>query len=182
VPSGAGEAGRSGAPQQVPLRQSCLRVAKRAAIMVGRYTHGPPVQARLARLKFLRYSTSAARSPRTMRSRSASPTCLPWPFGCVFKTGAFSRSSAAWPQGLCAARARGGVHRQGQSVNPLRIRLQGIGRDAGDKAQGRPVCAPLGIALLRLFRIVAPQWSFDTGNRCTEGQSLAWGDLARGNV
>src|SRR5882762_2546014 len=65
----------------VPLRQSYQRVAKRAAIMVGRYSHAHQFKRARRELKFLRIrlgpssATSAARSPATRNSRRASARC-----------------------------------------------------------------------------------------------------------
>ena len=76
---------------KVPLRQSYRRVAKRAAVMVGRYTHAHQFKRARRELKFLRIrlgassATSVARSPPTTLSRNASPTCSPWRCGCVFR-------------------------------------------------------------------------------------------------
>ena len=89
----------------VPLRQSYLRVAKRAAIMVGRYTHAHQFKRARRALKFLR--TRLGRVIRDIRRKiagnagprvSASPTCSPWRCGCG------SGSAPARAQGLCAAR------------------------------------------------------------------------------
>ena len=53
-PPGDREAGRTGQTRGVELRQSYLRVAKRAAIMVGRYTHAHQFKRARRELKFLR--------------------------------------------------------------------------------------------------------------------------------
>jgi IS5 family transposase len=78
----------------VKLRQSYLRLAKRAAIMVGRYTHAHQFKRARRELKFLR-----ARGPL-------------WPATRSRATGPPSRAAPARAQGLFAARPRGGVHRQ----------------------------------------------------------------------
>jgi IS5 family transposase len=51
-------------------------------------------------------------------------------------------AAGARPQGLCAARARGRVHRQGQGPQALRVRCQGLGRNAAAALPGRPVRRP----------------------------------------
>ena len=70
-----------------------------------------------------------------MRLEERFADCSRWRCGCV------PGSPAARPQGLCAARPRGRMHRQGQGTGALRVRLQGLGGDPGDQTQRRPVCA-----------------------------------------
>ena len=137
MPSRAGEAGRSGQSDGVPLRQSYRRVAKRAAIMVGRYTHAHQFKRARRELKFLR--TRLGRVIRDIRRKIAGDEPTPG----TLRPSARSRgqgprpgSSPARPQGLCAARPRGRVHRQGQSPGALRVRLQGVDRDAGHQPKG----------------------------------------------
>jgi transposase, IS5 family len=54
VSSRTGAASRAGARHSVPLRQSYVRLATRAAIMVGRYTHARQFKRARRELKFLR--------------------------------------------------------------------------------------------------------------------------------
>jgi IS5 family transposase len=102
---------------KVPLRQSYRRVAKRAAIMVGRYTHAHQFKRARRELKFLRIrlgassATSVARSPPTTLSRNASPTCSPWQCGCVFRiTGSVAPRSmrCTHPRSNASARVKPG--------------------------------------------------------------------------
>ena len=73
----------------VPLRQSYRRVAKRAAIMVGRYTHAHQFKRARRALKFLRVRLGRVirdirrKIAGKRRSSNASPTCSPWRCGCV---------------------------------------------------------------------------------------------------
>jgi IS5 family transposase len=127
---------------QVPLRQSYRRLAKRAAIMVGRYTHAHQFKRARRELKFLRIRLG--RVIRDIRRKIASNETLEERFADLLALAVrvpFSRSPAAWPQGLCAARPRGRMHRQRQSPGALRVRLQGASGDPGHQAQRRPVCA-----------------------------------------
>jgi transposase, IS5 family len=65
--------------QNVPLRQSYLRVAKRAAIMVGRYSHAHQFKRARKALKFLR--TRLGRLIRDIRRRIDGDTALEDRFG-----------------------------------------------------------------------------------------------------
>jgi IS5 family transposase len=65
VPPRDREAGRSARRNDVPLRQSYRRVAKRATIMVGRYIHAHQFKRARRELKFLRI-----RLGRPLRNRS----------------------------------------------------------------------------------------------------------------
>ncbi len=66
---------------RVPLRQSYLRLAKRAAIMTGRYTHAHQFKRARRQLKFLRHGlagssvTSAARLMAIRCWKLASARC-----------------------------------------------------------------------------------------------------------
>ena len=96
----------------VPLRQSYRRVAKRAAIMVGRYTHAHQFKRARRALKFLRIRLGHV--IRDIRRKIADDQTLTLrrlarPGGA----GAFSGSPAARPQDLRAARPGGRMHRQG---------------------------------------------------------------------
>jgi IS5 family transposase len=63
----------------VPLRQSYVRVAKRAAIMVGRYTHAHQFKRMRRELKFLR--TRLGRVIRDIRRKTAGDAALKSRFG-----------------------------------------------------------------------------------------------------
>jgi IS5 family transposase len=112
----------------VPLRQSYLRVAKRAAIMVGRYTHAHQFKRARRELKFLR--TRLGRLIRDIRRRIDGRPELQERFGPLLDLAVKVRFQDQR------------MHRQGQGTRAVRVRLQGVDRDAGDRAQGRPVRAP----------------------------------------
>jgi len=80
----------------VPLRQRYRRLAKRAAIMVGRYTHAHQFKRARRALKFLRIRLG--RVIRDVRRKIAGNKALEERFA---------------DQGLRAARPRGRMHRQG---------------------------------------------------------------------
>ena len=121
----------------VPLRQSYRRVAKRAAIMVARYTHAHQFKRTRRELKFLRTRLGRVirdirvRSPATTASSNASRSFSLWPIG-------YASSITASARGLCATRPRGRMHRQEQGADGVRVRLRSIGRHPGH--QRRPVC------------------------------------------
>src|ERR1700730_17632489 len=131
----------------VELRQSYLRVAKRAAIMVGRYTHAHQFKRARRQLKFLRVRLGrvirdlrrkirgqhAARRPLRPAARSR-VACSP------------PRAASARPEGLFVARPRGGVHRPRQGTGSLRVRLQGLHCHPGPRAQVRAVRAARQVA------------------------------------
>jgi IS5 family transposase len=102
----------------VPLRQSYRRVAKRAAIMVGRYTHAHQFKRAGRALKFLRIRLG--RVIRDIRRQRAARGTLRRP-AHPGGAGAFPGSPAVRPEGLCAARPRGRMHRQGQSQGAVRV-------------------------------------------------------------
>ena len=111
----------------VELRQSYLRLAKRAAIMVGRYTHAHQFKRARRELKFLR--TRLGRIIRDIRRKIEGNTRLEDRFGPLLDLASRVRHQEQrqrGPEGLFAARARGGVHRQGQGPRALRVRLQGL--------------------------------------------------------
>jgi IS5 family transposase len=93
----------------VELRRSYLRVAKRAAIMVGRYMHAQ-VQARSAGIKFLR--TRLGLIIRDVRRKIEGDTARQDRFGPLLDLalrGSPSRAAPARTEGLLIARPRGGV-------------------------------------------------------------------------
>ena len=73
------EAGRSAKREGVELRQSYLRVAKRAAIMVGRYTHAHQFKRAGRQLKFPH--TRLGRVIRDLRRKTEGNTALEDRFG-----------------------------------------------------------------------------------------------------
>ena len=76
------EAGRSAKREGVELRQSYLRVAKRAAIMVGRYTHAHQFKRAGRQLKFPH--TRLGRVIRDLRRKTEGNTALEDRFGPLF--------------------------------------------------------------------------------------------------
>jgi len=112
-------------------------VAKRAAIMVARYTHAHQFKRTRRELKFLRTRLGRVirdirvRSPATTASSNASRSFSLWPIG-------YASSITASARGLCATRPRGRMHRQEQGADGVRVRLRSIGRHPGH--QRRPVC------------------------------------------
>ena len=114
----------------VALRQSYLRLAKRAAIMVGRYTHAHQFKRARRELKFL----------RTHRGQHSARTPL-WPAARSRAAGSPSTAASARAKGLLVARARGRVHRPRQGTRAVRVRLQGLNCHSGHRAQGRAVRA-----------------------------------------
>jgi hypothetical protein len=126
----------------IVLRQSYLRVAKRAAIMVGRYTDAHQFKRANRELRFLRkrlgrlirnIGRKVAGNDRFDRALRA--TAL------TRRQGPVPTSAPARPEALCATRAGGRMHRQGQGQDALRVRLQGLGRDTGHTTQRRSVRA-----------------------------------------
>jgi transposase, IS5 family len=136
---------------QVRLRQSYRRVAKRAAIMVGRYTHAHQFKRARRELKFLR--VRLGRVIRDIRRKIAGNELLEERFADLLalavrvrlqdhrQRGPQEPALGLRPEGLCAARPRGRMHRQGQGTGALRVWLQGLGGDPGHQTQRRPVCA-----------------------------------------
>jgi len=94
-------------------------------------------------LKFLR--TRLGRVIRDIRRKTAGNPALGERFAelLALAAGALSGPPPARPQGLCAARPRGRMHRQGQGQIALRVWLQGVGGDAGDQTQ-EPALAKAG--------------------------------------
>ena len=125
----------------VELRQSYLLLARRAAIMIGRYTHAHQFKRARRQLKFLHARLGrvirifAARSRATQRSKTASARYSISRRVCAIK----SRVSADRRSIRCTP--RGGVHRPRQGTGSLRVRLQGLDCYAGYRAQGRAVRA-----------------------------------------
>jgi IS5 family transposase len=135
----------------VPLRQSYRRVAKRAALMVGRYTHAHQFKRARRALKFLRIRLGRVirdirrKSPVTKPSRNASPTCSPWRCGCVSRiTGGAAPSSTRCtpPRSNASAKAKPG-RRTSSAARACPCESRGIGGDPGHQAQ-KPALAKAG--------------------------------------
>ena len=131
----------------VELRQSYTRVGKFALIQHQRYAHAKQFERANKALRTLktylgRVIRDIARKidgdPRLEASvRPAAEPRAP---------GARSGARTARPQGLQPARARSGVHRQGQAAQALRVRRQGQRRHHPQAQQGRPVRRPCASA------------------------------------
>jgi len=101
------------------LRQSYRRVGKRAAILVGRYSHAHQFKRARRELKFLR--TRLGRVIRDIRRKIADKPMLQERFADLLALAVRVRSgsSSARAEGICAARPRGGVHWQRQSSSAV---------------------------------------------------------------
>jgi hypothetical protein len=126
----------------VALRQSYLRVGKRAAIMIGRYTHAHQFKRMRRELKFLRIRLG--RVIRDIRRKIDGHPDLQARFGSSLDLAvkvSLQDHRQRGGEGLFHPRSRGQMHRQRQGAGALRVRLQSVGRDAGDLAEGRTVRA-----------------------------------------
>ena len=126
----------------VGLRQSYLRVAKRAAIMVGRYTHAHQFKRARRELKFLR--TRLGRIIRDIRRKIEGDAALAGSLRSAARSCIADSPSRAAPtrtKGLLMARPRGGVHRPRQGTDAVRVRLQGVDCHASHRTQRRTVRA-----------------------------------------
>src|SRR5271165_4187829 len=155
----------------VVLWQSYLRVAKRAAIMVGRYTPAHQFKRARRELKFLR--TRLGRVIRDLRRKTAGDPALSERFAELLGlagAGALSGPPPARPQepalglrpeGLRAARAGGRMHRQRQSAGAVRVWLQSVNRHPSDQTQRRvsSCCTPRRCTAIRLTATPWPRWS-----------------------
>jgi len=104
----------------ITLRQTYVRVAKRAAIMVGRYIHAHQFKRARAKLKFLRCRLS--RMIRDINRKIEGNSELKAQFAPLLSVGdqgAPPGSSPARTESLCVARPRGGMHRQRQGPHSL---------------------------------------------------------------
>jgi IS5 family transposase len=112
--------GREARNHSVPLRQSYVRVAKRAALMAGHYAHAKQFKRHNRELRFLR--TRLGRASRDIRRKIDGDEALKEIFAVPL-----SRA--------------GQVRRQRQRPRALRIRVQGERGDLGHPAQGWSVRA-----------------------------------------
>ena len=126
----------------VRLRQSYLRIAKRAAMMAGRYAHAKQFNRHHRQLRILR--TRLGRLIRDIRRKIAGQRAR--------RGGVRSAALARLPDPLAAAaparlealflpRPGGRMHRQGQGQRALRVRRQGLDRHHQRPRPGRPVRA-----------------------------------------
>ncbi len=137
----------------VPLRQSYVRVAKRAAIMIGRYTHAHQFKRMRRELKFLRIRLWPG-DPRypPQDCRTSGPSGALQLAARSRNQGQHSGSPPTRPEDLFAARPRSRVHRQRKGPRTLRVRLQSERRNAGHVTEGRPVRAACQGAARQSFR------------------------------
>ena len=126
----------------VELRQSYLRVAKRAAIMVGRYTHAHQFKRARRQLKFLR--TRLGRIIRDVRRKIEGDAARQDRFGPLLDLALRIRHQEqrqrgpkvySWhaPEVECIGRRQG--------TDAVRVRLQGVDCHASHRAQRRTVRA-----------------------------------------
>lgn len=127
----------------VELRQYYVRVTKRAALMAGRYAHAKLFKRCNRELKFLR--TRLGRLIRDIRRKTEGDDRLEEIFAIPLSKAMQIRRQRQNQRGwkLYSLHAQGDrVHRQGQSPQALRVRLQGLHRHHQPPLQGRPVRAP----------------------------------------
>ena len=133
--------GRQAKKTGLRLRQSYVRVARRAAMKTGRYLHAQQKRRAKRQVKFLR--VRLRRLIRDVRRKMAALPALAE--SSVAATGAHAgtrlayRAAAARRSRLCVFLARAGnrMHQQRQSARPVRIRLQSFHRHESASGQGR---------------------------------------------
>ena len=126
----------------VRLRQSYVRIAKRAAMMAGRYAHAKQFNRHRRQLRILR--TRLGRLIRDIGRKIAGQENLEAAFALPLSRASQIRSPAAAPARLEAVFLpcpRDRVHRQGQGQRALRVRRQGLDRHHQRPRPGRPVRA-----------------------------------------
>jgi IS5 family transposase len=126
----------------IRLRQSYLRIAKRAAMMAGRYAHAKQFNRHHRQLRLLRIRLG--RIIRDIRRKIAGNADLEALFEWPLTRANQIRSRQQRPARLEAVflpRSRGRVHRQGQGQRTLRVRCQGFDRHTQCPRARRPVCA-----------------------------------------
>ena len=121
----------------IRLRQSYLRIAKRAAMMAGRYAHAKQFNRHHRQLRLLRIRLG--RIIRDIRRKIAGNANLEalfeWPLTRANQIRSQQQRQRFLP------RSRGRVHRQGQGQRPLRVRRQGLDRHHQCPRARRPVRA-----------------------------------------
>jgi IS5 family transposase len=129
--------------QNVPLRQSYLRVAKRAAIMVGRYSHAHQFKRARKALKFLR--TRLGRLIRDIRRRIDGNRALEDRFGPLLDLATKVRLQdhrQLGPKVYALHAPEVECIGKGKARAPYEFGCKvSIDRHAGDLTQGRPVRA-----------------------------------------
>jgi IS5 family transposase len=129
----------------VTLRQSYARVGKLALIKHQRYAHAKQFKRANRSLRKLR--TWLGRVVRDIRRKTAATADLREAFVrplYLAELGALAASSSARTQSLFAARAGGGMHRQGQGAQALRVRRQSERRHHREAFRRRPIRHPCG--------------------------------------
>src|SRR5947208_2053420 len=125
----------------VRLRQSYVRIAKRAAMMAGRYAHAKQFNRHRRQLRILR--TRLGRLIRDIRRKIAGNAELEAVFRLATLTCRSDPLAAAAPARLEAVflpRSGGGVHRQGQGQRALRIRCESFRRHHQCPGTRWPIC------------------------------------------
>ena len=124
----------------VRLRQSYLRIAKRAAMMASRYAHAKQFKRHNRQLRLLRSRLGRIirdirrRTARTRGGlRSAARACCADPIAAA---------APARMEALFLPRPRGRMHRQGQGSRTLRVRCQSLDRHHQRLRPRWPVRAP----------------------------------------
>jgi len=126
----------------VELRQSYTRVGKFALIKHQRYAHAKQFKRANRALRTLK--TYLGRVIRDIARKIDGDHGLEAAFAHLLSLARRVRARArtARTQGLQPARARSGVHRQGQGAQAIRVRRQGQRGHHPQAQQGRPVCRP----------------------------------------
>ena len=126
----------------VRLRQSYVRIAKRAAMMAGRYAHAKQFNRHRRQLRILR--TRLGRLIRDIRRKIAGNAGTRGGIRLATLACRSNPLAAAAPARLEAVflpRSGGGVHRQGQGQRALRIRCESFRRHHQCPGTGWPICA-----------------------------------------
>ena len=137
----------------VKLRQSYTRLGKFALIQYQRYAHAKQFKRAKRALKKLR--TYLGRVIRDVTRKIEGDGWLEeMVFGRILALAGRVRDQTQRQrtQGLFAARARGGVHRQGQGSSALRVRRQGLSRYHAGACQRRAVRHPCEIVAWQPLR------------------------------
>ena len=127
----------------VELRQSYMRVGKFALVKYQRYAHAKQFKRANRALRTLK--TYLGRIIRDISRKIEGDAGLDAKFAWLLSLARRVREQQRGParsQAIQPARARGGVHRQGQAAQALRVRCQGQRCHSPQAQQGRPVRRP----------------------------------------
>ena len=135
--------GRHAKKTGLHLRQSYVRVARRAAMKAGRYLHAQQKR-RAKRQGEISAGALAAADPRRASQNGGAARAggiVRGAAGVHAGTRLAHRAPTARRSRLCLFLARSGdrMHQQGQSARPVRIRLQSFHRHESASGQGRPL-------------------------------------------